>query len=258
MLKQLRKMLIPAFILTLVGVCIYYFFLFSPELTWDPSPKTLVVYTSFDVRHIDYSYIPDFRLWGDGHVIWVKYFADGKRKVFEGNLSEKEMVHILEKLKDAGFLKPHAPFERDREEDPYCRYQGGQDGIFYVDLLHHSYWEKVWTKDKKVCDVINDLVTGTELVGREYIPTEGKLYVVPIEKTGYPLDTKAVYQWSDADFSFRPEIIVSSDQSGMVIRGQEIQHAWDIVNRSSVPIVVSNGKKFWMAVSVKEISTIYE
>jgi hypothetical protein len=255
MSKQLRKLVVPVIILALTSVCAYTFFLYSPQLVWDKSPQTLVVHTEVGVRHIDYRYIPDFRLWGDGRVIWVKHFPDGERKVFEGFLSENDIFNILEKLKDAGFFKTRFPFVR--KENPDCGYQGFEDAYMHIHLIRNTYIENAWTNDRKICDAINNLVTATEIVGHEYIPTEGKLYFVPIEKTDIPQDTQEVYVWSDADFPFRPEAIAASDKSGMVITGQALRLAWDIANRSSQPVVVSNGKKFWMAVTIKGISTVY-
>lgn len=242
------KRVVIAVIVTLTGVGLYYLFLFSPELVWDPYPETLIIYTGVGVRHNDYNYIPDFQLWGDGRVVWVNHLPDGKRKVFEAHVSEKEILNILERLKDAGFFQTR--FHLGKEESLRCNYQGFEDAYIYVNLTHNFYGEGVWMVDRDICDAINAVVTGTGIAGQEYVPDVGKVYFVPIGETDLPPDTQAVYQWSDTDFRFRPEVMLASKQNGIEITGEELKLAWEIVNRSSQPVVESNGQTFWMAVTV--------
>jgi hypothetical protein len=92
-------------------------------------------------------------------------------------------------------------------------------------MVRSTYREEIWTNNRAICDAINELVSGNELAGQEFIPSEGEIYVVPIEKTDLTLDSKEVFQWSNADFSFQPEVIVASGNNGFLITGKELQLA---------------------------------
>jgi hypothetical protein len=121
MFTQFRKLVILTAIIAILGV-VYYFSILSPlDLNWDKSSNKLVVYTEVGVREIDYYYIPDFRLWGDGHALWVRHSPDGKREVLTSKLSEQDIHNILINLKDAGFFKTRISFQR---EENSCSYQG--------------------------------------------------------------------------------------------------------------------------------------
>lgn len=224
--------------------CLYLLYLKSPQADWDKSPDALVITEERPFAELDYNYIPDFQVWGDGYIVWVEHTSDGKRKVLEGYLTEKQMERLINRFIQADFFKLYRRLYRKDYALPHIR----------ITLLNESYSELMEADDKPIHDLVNFVRNGAGVAGKDYIPAIGRLIVCPIEKTSLPADTKPKYQWPDEKFGYDLEMISTRRPHNEIeITGEELLFAWEIVN-SPQPVVESNGKVFWIAIMIPKVS----
>ena len=179
---------------------------------------------------VDYNYIPDVQIWGDGYIVWVEHLSDGSRKVFEGYLSQQEMTTLVQKLIGLDF------FKRSRKSKDYA---GTYITVSLIDAFHSEWLDP---DNKQLYDIAIYLQSGAETTGKELIPTVGTLFVIPIEND----TTKANYYWPDDKFGYSLDTLIDKSD-GKEISGDELKFAWEVIN-SPLSIIESNGKVYWVAV----------
>ena len=199
---------------------------------------------------VDYNYIPDVQIWGDGHIVWVQHDASGKRQVREGYLSKEEMTRLINQFIEGGFFKG------------YSRLNWGVPAgeIETIDLPNTHYDVALNTypghNNQPVLGLVDFLRAGAGVTGAEFIPEKATLWVYPLEeldKDEYPQDSKANYEWPDEEFGYSLETVYQNKSSkGREIAGKELDFAWEIVNNPK-PLVESKGKIYWIAVIVSKI-----
>jgi hypothetical protein len=238
-------------VLLLLGSCSLYFFL-PPTLKaeWDMSPDKRIIKVWFR-GEVDYNHIPNVQLWGDGHIVWVKYNASSKRQVLEGYLSKEEMIELINKLIEVGFFEGYSRFNYFNLNVP-----GGN--ILEVTLLNINHQVTIDPStdynNQDVLDLVYFLRNGAGVAGTEFVPKSGILHAFPIEEIDdYPDDAKADYEWLDENFGYSLEAVYGNKpHNGRKITGEELEFAWEIVN-SPKPLVKSEGKVYWIAIVIPKI-----
>ncbi len=247
-------------LLLLLIVCsasIFYFSILkyqneNPRIEWEQSSDTVII--SYERRYdTDYNYIPAFRVWGDGYIVWVEYTSEGKRKILEGYLSQNELMVLLEKFGETDFFK-------------YC-YKNQSYALDYISINFlkkscSSLIDENGTVNpnyEAISDLVDLLASGAGVEGKEYTPTMGYLSIVRYEKTEYYQNQptiQAQFIWPTEEFGYTIDDIPTNnpDVREKEIVGDELLFIWDIVN-SSMPFVESNGKVYWITLSIPKIST---
>jgi hypothetical protein len=243
MIKRRLGYILAIAILLIFITGIYYFYFWSPAPEWDKSPQTHIITIGKLWSEIDYSYIPDVQIWGDGYIVWVEYSSDETRKVLEGRLTQQEMTSLIQKLIGLDFFKIY----RNGKD-----YEDFADVFITANLIGGSRSDGLDPKNKQLYDFAIYLKKGAGTIGTELIPTVGTFLAMPIEKEKpwLPANTKAHYHWPDDKFGYSLDTLEDDEKE---IIGDELKFAWEVVN-SPLPTVESQGKVYWVAVMLPKVS----
>ncbi len=160
--------IIFAIIATLALICIYIIYR-PPVNDWDHSPEALVIYTEPGAMHVDYSYIPDYQIWGNGDIIWVEYSETGQRNIFTGKLTEQELESIVEKFINTRIFDPS--YTRNLEDNSCARM--GIDNNLHIKLIRdHAIEEWLLRSSPQICELDEFLSTGGGVVGNFFSHNE--------------------------------------------------------------------------------------
>ncbi len=228
--------------LAILLTCVVYFLTYKydhehPKLEWDTSPGNVVI-SHEKFAELDYGYIPPFRVWGDGRIVWTDYDLDYTRRVYQRYLSQTELKEIIEQFEGAGF------YDLSVKQDDYFE-------TVRINLLKR-YEESSILANKKISLLVNYLSEGAGAKAKEFKPTVGYLYAFPIEKTAYFNYKGTPVQWPKDKYKVIFENYKESFPDGQKITGDELDFVWQIVNRSS--IVEANGKVYWIALIIPKIT----
>jgi len=224
----------------IIASCIY-FLIYKydrehPKAEWDTSPDNVVI--SYDAfGEIDYGYIPDFRVWGDGRIVWVERDQNFTRKVYEGYLSQNQLKEIIEQFVDAGYYK---------------WFGGGNSSVNISIGLLTSYKQNSFDANEKISQLAEYLASGAGVKANNFIPTIGYLYVFPVEETEYKNTKFTPVEWPENKYESNLENFERSFPNGKEITGDELDFVWQSVNHS--PFIESNGKIYWIAVGIPKIT----
>ncbi len=209
-----------------------------PKAEWGTSSDNVVISFEPGIEEIDYGYIPDFRVWGDGHIIWVEYDSNHTRTVFEGYLSQDNLKKLIGKFVDAGFFD-------------WFEYGGSSISSIRIQLLNRNQLN-VLDANKEISELVDYLKSGAGVSRKEFIPTVGYLYVFPITETEYANLNVTPYPWSVDKFEYALEGFDKNYPTGIEVTGNELDFVWKIVNRFSV--IEANGKRYWIALEIPKIT----
>jgi hypothetical protein len=225
-------------LLLIIGyIFIYKYKSEHPKAEWDTSPDNVVI--SYDMfGEIDYGYIPSFRVWGDGYIVWVKHDQNFTRKVYEGYLSQNQLKEIIEQFIDAGFYK-------------WFGNKNSSSINISIDLLT-GYKQNSFDANGKLSQLVEYLESGAGVDAKEFFPTVGYLYVFPIEKTEYFNRKVNPYPWPQEKFDTDFEGFEIFFPNGQEITGDELDFVWQLVNDS--PFIKSNDKIYWIALGIPKIT----
>lgn len=214
-----------------------------PKAEWDTTQDSILISQEFFIlRHIDYNYIPDFQIWGDGYIVWVEHQSDGYRKVFHGNLTHDELEFLIESFIDAGFFNWFGNSNPDSYYD-----------MISIQLLDRSH-RKQFDANEKIFELVNFINSGAGTESVEFIPSTGYLYVLPVEDTDLPKDIQVQYHWSADKFGYDLDSVRNDKENGdFKIIGDDLLFAWEIIN-SPYAVVESNGKVYWIALTIPRIN----
>ena len=221
-----------------ICILIYKYNSEHPKAEWDTSPDNIVVSSSNMFEEIDYGYIPDFQVWGDGHIVWVEHDQDFTRKVYEGYLSQNQLKEIIEQFVDAGYYK----WFGNKNSHPVNVSIG----------LLNSYKQNSFDANGKISKLAEYLESGAGVDAKEFIPTVGYLYVFPIKKTAYKNTNVIPIQWAGNKYESNFENFERIFPNGKEITGEELDFLWHIVNHS--PFIEANGDVYWIAVEIPKVS----
>jgi hypothetical protein len=225
----------------IVGCIALLFFEYSsehPKPKWDTSPDNIVISYEIGVGEIDINYIPDFRVWGDGYVVWVENHFDYSRTVFEGYLSQDELKKLIGDFINAGFFS-------------WFEYGGASSSSISIRLFDRNQINALDANDE-ISQLVHYLQSGAGVERNEFVPTIGYLTLLPIEKTSYKYsDIQPKYSWVDSKFDFSPENFkkIVPDEK---ITGDKLEFFWKVVNVS--PFIEYDEKIYWVGLSIPKIS----
>jgi hypothetical protein len=248
MMKRVLGVTIGLVALAMLAGALYLFIPPKVEAEWDTSPDTRVIVVGY-LGEVDYNYIPDAQVWGDGHIIWVEHDTHDNRQVLEGYLSKGEMTKLINQLIDAGFFRGCRRFN--------WRFPGFGEyvGVSLSNVHHQVVIDPISEYDnKQVLELVDLLKSGAGAKGTAFVPTAGTLLAYPLETTDFPQDAEASYQWPDDEFGYGlEEVYTNKPHNERRITGEELKFAWRIVN-SPAPLVQSRGGVYWIAVVIPGVS----
>jgi hypothetical protein len=216
-----------------------------PELTWDPSPDSIVLetYVAGGLAPMNYmrNYIPDARVWGDGRILWVETNGSGRR-VLEGRLSEEELRALLQQFSDAGFFGWEAHYA-----PPYQVYDAGTT-VLMVNLLSTrkqvtEYFEGAPARFHELAALLR---SGAGVSGADFTPERIYLTAFPISDT----QSSVEFFWPDQAAGFA----LAEATAGRYVEGEALLYAWQVVNHGYYSIVESAGRRYQLVVQVPGVS----
>jgi hypothetical protein len=224
----------------LAGIA-YQFFLWSPKPKWNKSSDAIIITIERPLAELDYNYIPEFRVWGDGYIVWVEQLPNGNRRVMEGYLPQDKMEQLIIRFIKADFFKRYRILYKKAYALP----------MISIYLLEGSASELIDPEQKRIYDLVDYVRSGAGTTGREYVPTVGTLIAIPVEETEFRKNPEPKYTWPDERFGDLGTKL--KDEEPIILSGEELKFAWGVVN-SPRPLVQSKGKTYWIAVIVPKIS----
>ena len=217
------------------------------EAEWDTSSDTRVIVVGY-LGEVDYNYIPDSQLWGDGHIIWVEYDNHDNRQVLEDYLPKEEIAKLINQLIEADFFRGYRRFNWG-----FLGF-GKYVGVSLSNVHHQVVVAPSEYDNEQVLELVDFLKSGAGVEGTAFVPTVGTLLAYPLKTTGFPQDAEASYQWPDDEFGYAlEEVYANKPHNERQIAGEELEFAWEIVN-SPAPLVESIGKVYWIAVVIPGVS----
>lgn len=209
------------------------------NLSWNPNPAEPILSATFCcgkvTRVVLFNYIPDARIWGDGHIIWTQLTDNGQRHVLKGQLTSEQMQTLLQRLSDTGFFS-----WQDRYADRSI-----------ADAAEQCLMVELETQSKKVCEyvagapvVFHELYTyiaaGSGATGQDYTPTIGYLTAHPLPLPANltpPID----FKWPAATLG------LSLDQAinGVWVEGKALETSWQMVNTKWRGSIIQDGDAYY-------------
>jgi len=228
-------------VLIITGCISLLFFKYSrehPKPEWNTSPDNVVISYRIGFEEIDINYIPDFRVWGDGHIVWVEHHFDYTRTVFEGYLSQVELKKLIEDFVNAGFFN-------------WFEYRGTSTSSISIHLINRNQINALDANDE-ISLLVRYLQSGAGVERNEFVPTIGYLALSPIEETSYKYsEIEPKYSWVESKFDFSPEDFKKIVPDEKII-GDKLEFFWKVVNVS--PFIEYNGKIYWVGLSIPKIT----
>jgi len=209
-----------------------------PRTQWDTSPDQVLISYEVNDGEVDIGYIPDFRVWGDGHILWVERDSNFNREIYEGYLPQSELVTLVNQFADAGLYK---------------WFGNTGDSLNFVGVkLLDRYDSLPVDGNPKISHLVDYLKSGAGVDAEEFIPTVGYLYVLPFQKTEYKNTNVIPAQWAENRYESNFENFDRSFPDGKEITGDELNFVWQIINHS--PFIKSNDKIYWIALEIPKIT----
>jgi len=208
-----------------------------PAIEWDPSPDAIMAQTATPIKSYhptllpDYThnYIPEGRLFGDGHIVWATYADDGSRTVMEGYLTQEQMTSLLQDFIDTGF------FSWDDAYTSRLPYDNPPSDYLTVNLKSVQKTVSVTMTEppEGYRELFNRLSSGAGALGTPYQPKSGTLILE--ETQGEPFAI-----WDNEKYP----LDLNKAAEGLSLEGEALQVAWELVNRDPLaPPVVKIGEK---------------
>lgn len=210
-----------------------------PAIEWDPSPEAVIIEAANPIKQYHPSlspdliqnYIPEGRVFGDGHIIWAVYAEDRSRTVFEGYLTRDQMTDILQDFVDAGFFGwKEAYFSKLPYDNPPSDY-------LTVNLTSLSKTVRVTMAQppEGYMELFDRISTGAGAEGKPFIPQNGTLILEETEE-------EALMTWDQETYP----LALSQATAGIPLVGEALAAAWGIVNQEPLapPVVEIDGKAY--------------
>ncbi len=235
--------LLSLILAVLAGGAVLFHFL-PPSAEWNTSPDNVVI-TSEHWGEVSIGDIPDVRIWGDGHMMWLQHTNQGRRQVKEAYLSREDMSRIVNTLIQSGFFVGY--------RWPTILPELSSYPTLYVSLQDSWHREEINQQNPSLDALVRYLQSGAGHAGTEFVPTTGVLVVIPIEDTEFRdshFDIK--YQWPEDAFGHDLASVLANQYSA-TITGKELAFAWDVANDPG-PLVASNDRIYWLTVVIPGIT----
>ncbi len=241
-----RSALVAVSTVGVVALAYGYFRLPSPR--WDHSIEASVLYTFPGAMHIDFNYIPDVQVRGDGRIVWVERRPEGGRRVLEGRLTEAELLLTVQRAIEGRAFDPLGTPSPAPGGCPYS----GVDNELVIRLLRAAAVERIRSSSPAICSLVLFLAFGARTGGAPYQPELGLLYPIPVEETGLPITSGARAAWP-AELLLVNLHSAYEQRGSYEIEGLALEWAWDFVNQNPEPIVSFEGTDYWLGVQVPDL-----
>lgn len=221
----------------------------APELTWDHSPDALIIQVTsgggMEPEAAHRNRIPDAQVWGDGRIIWQTFNEDNVRQVWEGQLSEADMMALLQTFADKGFwrLKDHY--------EPKSEVFDSSSTSLHVNLLAENKRVSEYHSGapNRFYELIGLMGSGAGATSQPYLPQAGYLDYYPLNADNY-LDSPELPVW-DAEAAG----LSLEDVPDGLIEGAALLQAWDAVNQKYwSPIVVEGEDYYELYLEIPELT----
>jgi hypothetical protein len=243
---MIKKLSLTFALLLLIGCNVFNP---APELTWDYSPETVIIQaTSGGGLEPEAAYrnrIPDAQVWGNGRYIWQTFNEDGVRQVWETQLSEDDMVALLQTFADKGFWRLKAHYE------PKVEVYDSSSTSLRVNLLAESKQVSEYHSGapQQFYALVGLVSSGAGAVGQPYVPQTGYITVYPLEAADY-LKDREVPVW-DAEKA----TTTLADLPDGRLEGPALVQAWAVVNQQYwSPIVVEGDTYYELHLEIPELT----
>jgi hypothetical protein len=143
--------------------------------------------------HIDFNYIPDVQVRGDGRIVWVERRPGGGRRVLQRRLTEEELLLTFQRAIEA---RAFDPLGTASPAPGGCPYSGADNEIVFR-LLRAAAVEEIRSSSRAICGLALFLASGAGAAGSPYEPQLGLLYPIPVEETGLPIASTAWTAWPE-------------------------------------------------------------
>ena len=207
-------------------------------MQWDTSPDKVLISYEMDGGEVDIGYIPDFRVWGNGYIVWSERDPNFNREIYEGYLSQSELTTLVNQFADAGLYK---------------WFGNAGDSLDFVGVkLLDRYDSLPVDGNPKISHLVDYLKSGAGVEANKFIPTVGYLYVFPVKETEYKITNIVPVQWAGNKYESDFENFERTFPNGKEITGDELDFVWQIVNHSL--FIKSNDKIYWIALEIPKIT----
>ena len=220
-----------------------------PDLEWDSSPDRVIVSYDCFAGLVPMEYInnamPVFRLWGDGRAIWVEDQMGGGRKVFTATFTPDEVRALLNEMATRHFFTMADTYEPGYEimDGGACQMQ--------VNLLSLTKSVSELTGSQPPDDLRTLegwLSSGAGHAGDPYVPERGYIIATPLQD---PVST-ATRVWPEDGIG---GVRLEDAQGGLLVEGEALRAAWDIVNTDIYATVASGQSTYRIAVQIEGVTS---
>lgn len=219
-----------------------------PELAWDPSPDHVIVSYACFAGLVPMEYInngmPVFRLWGDGRAIWVEDQMGGGRKVLTATFTPDEVRALLTEMATRHFFTMADTYEPGYEilDGGACQMQ--------VNLVSLTKSVSDLTGSQPPDDyytLAGWLSRGADHASAPYVPERGYIIATLLQD---PVST-ATHTWPDGGID---GVRLEDAQGGLLVEGEALRAAWDIVNTDIYATVASGASTYRIAVQIEGVT----
>jgi hypothetical protein len=210
-----------------------------PEnLAWDLSPDAVVISAETIGGFVPVLYstnaLADARIWGDGRIIWVVSEDDGSRSVYEGRLSQEQLLAIVNQFDEAEFFDMQDRYANNLVAD-------APERCLRIQLLERT---------KQVCEYVEGapvefhelfglVESGAGVEGDLYIPAQGFVKTYVLGQAGEQLSQADVLLEADSPFAMADYV------QGAWAEGPVLAAAWEQVNLRPFGSVIQQGETYY-------------
>ena len=223
---------------------------------WDPSPQVRLIEVSDPIQfpgilptyqdeRMD-NYLPEGILFGDGRILWVKYFYDVKtikRRIMEDYLSGDEIKGLLQHFSQTGFFDWKDSYSGPFQED------GPPNKTITVCLKENIKTVVVnsATAPQGYHELYELISSGGGAGGHEYVPELAFL-------SAYP----QYFDWDEDEgiqINRWPAAEMGGAYPGKYITGQILAFAWQLINADpGSPLVEDGGEIYLITLQIPGLS----
>jgi len=238
----------------------------DPDLDWDPSPQVRLIEVSDPIQfpgilptyqdeRMD-NYLPEGILFGDGRILWVKYFYDVKtikRRIMEDYLSGDEIKGLLQHFSQTGFFDWKDSYSGPFQED------GPPNKTITVCLKENIKTVVVnsATAPQGYHELYELISSGGGAGGHEYVPELAFLSAYPQYFDWDEDEGIQINRWpaAEAGFTLAELDEMGGAYPGKYITGQILAFAWQLINADpGSPLVEDGGEIYLITLQIPGLS----
>lgn len=219
-----------------------------PEIVWNPAADAEVLaYTcggGMEPMNAYANAIAPLTIWGDGRAIWTTSNPAGGRRVMVTQFTNEGLRAILEHVSAAGFFGWRDLYEPDQPvmDAGSCSLSvsltGADKRVTVADFAESP---------PNMDELVSWLLQTAGETGTDFVPTRGYLQTwLLLDATG-PADRVWPADGIDG-------VRLGDAQGGLLVEGEALRAAWDIVNADTYMIVECDGGYYQLTVQVEGVT----